>query len=272
MYYIIQLLLLVGLLNSCGHQQTNYHPLNKAGGYSDKFIFGDYLGYSQFNGNAYTKKSRSETFSNLRAIDVCYQNNYKLSYFIGTVNLTTEKTVTKSSSYSNVSPGQTYKGMVLTPATISSGTEIWDETYTFPTYATFFLCGNEIYILDIEVKAISIDDMKPFVKDLMGAVQITTIIENSPNSKSLSVGDIITKINGKRIQNILDMLNVVHNSKDKNRINVEIFREGEKKSLTLSAINISKKVKEENEEIYSIKVECSWYQRMMGNPNCIHKK
>lgn len=74
-----------------------------------------------------------------------------------------------------------------------------------------------------------------------GCVQITEVIENSPASENIHVGDLIYKIDDQNIANHSELVSYIHTKKPGDEIKVYIYRYGKKKTLK---VTLAEKIQE----------------------------
>lgn len=282
------ILLIAYFVSGCANVPTKYHPYDKTGGYSDAKI-DENISTSQFSGNAYTPKEIASFYSKLRAEEVCKEQGFIGARVFNQADLTTSQTVLKSQTKTNHAP-QTYSGTSSTSGNAScyggscngssnsnysgtlsgggstSNTTVWNETYYYPQIVTFYRCSNEMYRTGVDAKNVSIEDMKPYVQDLMGAIQVTDVLDGSPNMSLLSVGDFITKVNGHRIQFNTQYIAEVESAKDKNHIELAVIREGAAKKVIAKAEPQNDWFK--GDSAYTIALACSKVPEFKTKPYC----
>ena len=231
----------LSVLTGCAHERTMYHPQSgtsggilgedTSGGYSESKV-DDNIMVARFVGNAYTHPSFAFVFSQFRAVEICLGKGFKIAKIYGSDDKSSSQTVQRT----NFTDYGTY----------GVGATSWNDTYHYPVADTYFSCANQVYMTKVKVKKISVDDMKPFVKDLMGAVQVIDYIEGSPNQDILQVGDFITKVNSTRVQNLNQYGDAINSAIDKNKIVLNIVREGKPMTVKVKAIDSTSLVEEEN--------------------------
>jgi hypothetical protein len=256
----IEFLAVAFIFSGCA-TRTKYQPNDNAGGggYSDNRV-DEKIVASRFAGNAYTNKQDAALLSQFRAIEYCYEQGYRAVRFYGINDLSTSQTVQKTSSYTYQNPtyisgnaysnttgnmyGNNYYGNTntnfngtVTGGGSNSSSRTWNETYHFPTYDTYYSCTNQAFMTKVKVKEVKADDMKPFVQDLMGAVQIEAILDGSPNKEVLQVGDIVTKVNGNRVQKNPQYSSEIDASADKEHIVLTVVRDGKPTTIKAKAVD-----------------------------------
>lgn len=244
--------------------------MSSNGGYTDKKVSNDLM-ITRFGGNAYTSPQTAVMFSQFRAIEICKESGFKVARILTTTNQSKSRTVQRSSSNTTNSPtyvsgnassntnyndygngmGQATRNTNLN-GTVYGGNQntqqtSWNETYRFPIFDTTFKCANQVYMTKIKVKNISVDDMRPLVKDLMGAVQLIEFMEASPNREVLAIGDIITKVDSVRIRDMSQFTAAIEGSKDKGNITLSIFRDGNLMTVHATATDATQVIESLNE-------------------------
>lgn len=271
------ILFLIEILSGCVTSRTKYQPHGRSGGYSEQKI-NDKIMVARFSGNGYTDSNVARFFSEFRAVEICYEAGYKFPRVYDTEDKSTSQTVQKTSNFSYQTPthfsgttnsntniigmggwGQAYTNTKV-DGTVYGGNQYgnsttWNEIFHYPIFDTYFSCSNQAYMMKLRFRPISPDDMKPYVKDLMGAIQVEDFTDDSPNREILHVGDLIVKVNGVRIQNIPQFANAIDGSKNKSQVNMDIVREGEAISISAIAIDITHIREEEMKKL--IKNACS---------------
>lgn len=227
----MRLILLVYLLVSfgCATSPTKYVESSGKQGFSDKSIE-NHLYVATFMGNSATGKETAELYAKFRAIEVCYEKKLLYTHILLIKDKTFQKEISQTttnypSNYYGSSPYYGYGphgyGSVSTQTT--------NETYTYPLFEVYFECTNKPLDARMSFTVLSQSQMKDFVKDLKGAVQIARILEDSPNKTHLKSADIIINSNGIRVGNILELYQT-NASQDGKKFNVDILRDGIKKN------------------------------------------
>jgi S1-C subfamily serine protease len=98
------------------------------------------------------------------------------------------------------------------------------------------------------MKAVSAEDLKSLVKDLMGGVQVTGFISMSPNKDVLRVGDIITTIDGQRVQSLSAITIAIDSAKDKDHISLRIIRDGASQTVQVKALDVSNEAEGQSQQ------------------------
>lgn len=243
------IVLTTGLLSGCGTMRTKYQPHGESGGYSEQRI-DDKIMVARFVGNAYTHPNDARNFSQFRAVEICNEAGYKIAHIYGTEDKSSFQNVQKTSDYSWVTANINKKDSIYGNQFGNSST--WNETYQYPVFDTYFSCSNQAYMLKLLLKPITAEDMKPYVKDLMGALQVEDFDEGSANQGVLNVGDFIVKVDGIRIQNLLQFGKAIDGAKNKNRINISIVREGKTLSVSAVAIDATAMMREMTKKLTAI--------------------
>lgn len=206
---------------------TKYHSRAEDGGYEDGQLDTNYK-ISRFVGNALTSAETSNIYTQVRALEVCRESGFKLAKIVAVVDQTTSKTATNTKTNVFANPDGPLIGM------INSKTST--KTYVYPTFAAAYFCANADYRLGIIFKLIEAEEMKPFVKDLMGAVQVNSILEGSPNNGRVQTGDLVTKVNGRRVDSIYNVIYEVHRA-GKEQSTLTLFREGRPMEVKVQSID-----------------------------------
>ena len=250
---IFRLTILLLVASCASHDPTPYQKQKKKEmGYSDKQL--ENLRISTFRGNAYTSRERAQRYAEFRAIEVCRSTKEEHANILDIFDKTVEKEITRSSG---TSWGPSYFGMYPYYSRYSSfgigagfntvSSDSWRETIAFPVIESYFTCEDKIFRPDLIFKELPADQIKHLVKDVKGAIQVEKIPEKSPNEKSVELGDIILKANGKRVEKVYQLIHMF-GPKDQN-VTVQILREGERKNITIKSKDVTKEVSQAEEKI-----------------------
>ena len=251
MYSRILILLLIAGCSST--KPTPYQKEKKKEGYRDSTI--EDLKVSTFKGNTYTKKEKAQMYGEFRAIENCSKENLHAN-IIDIFDKTVHKEITRSTGSGW---GPSYFGMYPYYSRYSSfgfgagfntmSSNSWNETLVFPVIEIYYNCAQTIHRPGIIFKELSAEQMKHLVKDVKGAIQVEKIQENSLNQKSIELGDIILKANGKRIEKVYELIRLF--TKDSPDVNIQILREGEKIPGKITSSDITSEVDKTEKEIIS---------------------
>lgn len=237
-------------LSGCSSKRTPYQALEKNEGYEDATK--DSLRIASFRANARTKKETAVLFAKFRAIEVCLGQGKKVAHILDVRDNSQVKDVIRTSStgwpsyYYGMSPyyGRFSSGFGVGFSTMSSNA--WEETYVYPRYDVTYRCEDKVYGPELVLREISRDEMKLLVKDLKGGLQIDRILEGSPNNK-FSEGDVLTKVDGRRVESSVELLGAF--SEARNVLRVDLLREGEKRSETMRAVEVTAEVEKAQQQI-----------------------
>jgi hypothetical protein len=236
--------------------RTKYKPMAKDGGYAETEISNN-LYMVRFAGNAHTNRNDANLFTYLRAIEICTEKGFKVARVYETKDLSTSQTVQKTSNYSYNSPtyfsatantntnyqafgnqlssnSNTAINGQITGGNSYGGSQRWNQT-TFPTFDMLFSCKNNFYLVGIQMEPVPPENVKEVSKDNVGALQIIGFTNDSPNKDDLQVGDIILKVEGRRVVNMVQLSEALENAKDKNKVTLTVGREGKRKSVSVVA-------------------------------------
>lgn len=174
------------------------------GGYIDSMET-ETISIARFVGNPHIPIKSVQWYSYIRSQEVCSERGAKL-------------------------------GLVLETVDTSTATEINGKSTSYPSANTYFRCAFKSSGIGVVVKTLSSEQVKPFVKDLMGAVQAQEIGEDSPNKGLIQIGDIILKVNGNRITNSKQLI-LELNSDSKEKITINVIRDGNAQKIELNRVN-----------------------------------
>lgn len=252
--------------------RTTYQAHSTNGGYSQTQI-DENLYVARFVGNALTNANDAQIFSAFRATEICHEQGKGFARIHGIQDLSTQKNVLRSSSHQYQAPtyfsgsgtsNSTYNyfgngfGTSQSQTNVSGtvyggqqygGTTTWTETYNYPTYDTYFSCHDRTFMTGVGLQAVSKEEMKPYVSDLLGALQVTGTMEGSPNEGRVIKGDFVIKVNGRRVENVVEYSRAVDSAKSKNSIPVLIVREGKNRTIKLKAVDASEQFKQQQAQI-----------------------
>jgi PDZ domain len=251
---VLRMVFLLTFMMSCASQKPSpYQKEKKKEGFRDE-TFED-LNVSTFKANSLTKKLKAQRYAEFRAIEICLETQNKHANMIDILDKSVQKNVLRTSGggwgpnygfgmypyysrYSSFGIGASYSRLA---------TDSWSETLLFPVIQVFYTCSERIWRPDVILKEISSEHMKLLVKDLKGALQIVSIPETSPNTKSVEPGDIIIKANGRRIEKVYELIRLFHSPDTE--VSVQVLREGEKVMTKLKSKDITEDVKRTEKEI-----------------------
>lgn len=242
-------------LTACSSKPSRYQELSNQEGYSDKTM-GSKLNMATFQGNAKTDKDRAELFAKFRAIEICHDKNKTNAHILTIKDKSYQKEITQTSTdmpsyYYGASPyygRYGYYGSGVGVNYSTGTTRSWNETYSYPMFDVYFECVEKPIDARMSFKPLSSSQMKDFVKDLMGAVQVDEVLPDSPNKGIFQTGDIILKANGVRVGTILDLYQASRNS-DPKAFKLEFLREGKKKNATVKFNDVTEMVAESQAKI-----------------------
>lgn len=247
-------LMIAGLLAvvACSSaKRTQYQKFtDKEGGYSDS-ILEDSIHVSRFEANSLTKRSYAEMFASYRSLEECRREGKPHSHILAVIDKSSKKKITRSNS--DYWGPSYYYGMGTSPYYsrysgfgFSTGINVvnsraWEETLIYPDVEVVYHCAEKVFEPELVMRDVPGDEMKHLVKDLKGGVQIEKVLPGSPN-KNLKEEDIIIKAEGKRIMKGHQLLALFRDGPTP--VNVEVLREGERKTVQVLADDVTKNVKE----------------------------
>jgi hypothetical protein len=236
-------------ITGCASNRTKYQPHGYEGGYSEQKVDGS-VTMARFTGNAHTNANDALIFSQFRAVELCQEGGFEFPRILGVENKTAQQTVQRTSTQVTNSPTQisgtstanarhTYSNFsgTVTGGNQSGSTASWNETLSYPIFETYFSCSSKANLVKVGLKAMSPQDLKDYVKDLMGAVQITEIPQDSPNLGILQVGDFVLKANGFRTSTFAQFVSAVDSAKNKDKIPLVVVRDGKTVAINAKAID-----------------------------------
>jgi hypothetical protein len=243
----------------CATTRTKYEPEGKRGGYSDKELDDKGIMVARFAGNAFTNSNDALALSEFRALEVCYERGFKVARMYGTQNLSAAQTIQRSSSDFSATGNRNY-------ISGNGNSTTWNQTVHYPTFDTYFSCTNQAYMTKVKLKVISAEDMKPLVKDLMGALQVQDFLDDSPNRDLLQIGDFIIKVEGTRVQNMAAVINAIDRSKNKDGIALGIIRDGKSLTVSVKAVDGTSVLEKETKKL--IFKACTNVPEIADRPIC----
>lgn len=265
---LIALLFIISLI-SCSTTPSKYQARTGDEGYSDKIIDQN-LRMAEFLGNSATKKESAELYAKFRAIEICSEANAKYTHILVVKDKTFEKEITQSTTYypSYYYGAAPYYGRYGTSYYAGYGTtgvHSWNESYTYPLFEVYFECVEKPYDSRMSYRPISQSQMKDFVKDVKGAVQIDEILPDSPSKDQMKVADIIISVDGTRVGNALELYKASR-ATQKTKFKVDFFRDGVKKTAEVQLLDVSELVAQSQKEI--IKEACKIPEFKESRPLC----
>lgn len=227
-------LLFTLIYSSCSTSPTQYTESTdkKKNGFTDATI-DENLKKVEFLGNSSTKKDKAEAYAKFRAVEICRKQD-KLTHILLVTDKTFDKDISYTTSYYptyyyGAAPyygRYGYHGGGVAMYSGSPQMQTTNETYTYPYYEVYFECMNDPIDSKVSFKPLSSSQVKDFVKDLKGAVQVDEILPDSPNRNILKSADIIVKANNERVGNKLELYQASRRNPRGNKFILDIFREG----------------------------------------------
>lgn len=233
-------LIFVLILSSCAGR-TKYGPhVGREGGFSSSKI-SENIYLSRFAANGHTHQDDAYLFSQFHAIEYCLEKGFKFTRNLEVKDLTEDrKVIHTSSSFSKLS------------SNVFGSSTSYEEKINLPTFDTIFSCYNEFKIIGAKISIVPAEKATILTKDFLDALQVEMIPLYSPNSNVLRVGDIILKVNGARIRNLLELTTEL--SKTGLKADLELVRDGARVMKTVHTADGSSILAEENSRI--IKLAC----------------
>ena len=234
------ILFLVSIVASTGcatTRRTTYHHNSGNGGYSSTKI-DESLMVARFSGNGYTSPNDALFFSKLHAVQVCKTADFKMVRIFGSEDKTTSST-TRETSSSGAFYGRFYGG----------NSTSWDETTRYPSFNSYFACTDKAFVMKTVVDNLAPEQVAPFVQDLLGAVQVKEVPEDSPNFGKLQLGDVILKVNDHRITNLPHLWDTINQLSDPSKPVLSIVREGKHLTVDAIALDSSRELEQETQKI-----------------------
>lgn len=250
---MISLILALVLIASCSTTKpTPYQKEKKKQGYRDTTF--EELKVASFKGNNYTRKDKAQLYAQFRAIESCLSDENTHANIIDIFDKTIQKEITRSSgsswgpSYYGMYPYYSrYSSFGLSAGFNTINTNSWSETLVFPVIEIYYTCSEFVYRPQVIFKELTADEIKHLVKDVKGAIQVEKILENSPNAKSLELGDIILKANGKRIEKVFELIRMFN--KEMKEVNVQLLRDGDRQVARIKSVDITPDVAKAEKDI-----------------------
>lgn len=262
-------LTLLFLLASCA-SRTKYAPHDTSGGYSEQRLAPDLI-LARFVGNALTNSQDAQLLSVFRAVEIC-SKNLQYPRILAVQDLTKSQSVQRTSNYQYTTPTD-FSGNVQSNTTYNvfgnnltanqtgqfsgqasggqqfGGASSWVETYVFPTFDTYFSCTEKNPLIGIQMQNIAPNQLASLVKDLMGAAQVMEVVPQSPNFSIVKTGDIITHVEGHRIQSDGEFVLELLKRKNINSVKITLLRDGIKKEVKVQVVNDIQSLKKSTAEI-----------------------
>ncbi len=251
MRFISCFCMLIFLIACSSAKRTQYQTFEKKnGGYTDG-ILEDSIHITRFEANSLTKRSYAEMFARYHSLEKCRKEGKPYAHILAVIDQSSKKKITRTNGDS-WGPSY-YYGMGMSPFYsrysgfgFSTGINVinsrsWEETLVFPNIESVYHCTDKIFEPEIGMRDVPPEEMKLLVKDLKGAVQVENILPGSPN-KTLEVGDVILRAEGKRIMKGHQLLALFKDNPGP--VRVEVLREGVKKQINLLGQDVTDKVKE----------------------------
>ena len=243
---------------------------NAKEGYSDKNM-DNLLRVATFQGNSATTKESAELYAKFRAIEICEELGNTLTHIMLVKDNTFSKEISQTTAsgpsyYYGMSPYYGHysgTGVGMGYGTVSTTTS--NDTYTYPMFDVYFECVDKPVDARISLINLSSSQMKEIVKDLQGAVQVDAVLEDSPNKGKIQKGDIVTRVNGERVEKIIDVYHMFRRP-NASKYEVELYRNGVKKMVEVKQSDVTEQVAESQKEI--LKAACKMKDLKEDNKLC----
>jgi hypothetical protein len=255
---IMLLSLVLILLCGCGTGRSKYNAYRKGEGYREQEVEAG-LQSASFRGNKHTSKTKSQLFARFRAIEICRESQ-QLAHVLAVSDRSQVRDITRTSSH-GFGPGFYHgMGMGMHPfwgrhpgfgfhgGFHSMQADSWRETLIYPEIAVVFQCEKSIFEPMLSLREVPAEEMKILVRDLKGALQIERVLPGSPNQGKLLNGDIILKLEGERVQTILELLRLVKGAPGK-ALATEIFRDGERMRVNMHSADVTEAIRQTQQEV-----------------------
>ncbi len=126
-------------------------------------------------------------------------------------------------------------------------TSTWNQTYNYPVFDSYFNCSNSPTVLGILLEPKSASEMRGLTSDLMGALQVAEIGQDSANYGNLQRGDLIIKVGTVRIDNVpLLAIELDKAGKVGDRASLTLLRDGKQISVQALIFDASEEIAEVN--------------------------
>lgn len=262
---------LLGLiLSSCVHP-TPYQPDQGKGGYTIERVERGLL-MSRFSGNSETDWQNAQFYSVLAAVITCQDRNKMQAEVLSVMDYSTSKTIQHTLSSTNRQPSQINMSGTMASKTQALGQSLltdstynmtgtmtggnaqttsstWNETLHFPDFVTLFSCEKELYRFDVEWTYRSEDLIGQITPDQLGALQCIKQNGEAPSADQLQVGDLLIKVNGRRVLSYFDLRDEIKKAPDKKKIPIEILRNKQPIHLQVEATNQTNELTKYNKTI-----------------------
>lgn len=237
----------VWFISGCA-MPTKYMSDQGEGGYSEAKI-NKLLYLTRFKGNSRTSKQDALDYSIFRAVEICRDNKIKLARLFFIFDFTKEEKVFHTWTSTFQSPSfvssilSDFGGNVIVQSSVTQGsgysiTNSWSDIITTPQFHTIFACAENQITIDLDLVAVSKDEMKILVKDLLGGMQIHSLAGSSPLNKYFKYGDIITKVNDQRVQDPAMFSYAIETTVEHN-IKINFYRDGKEQVVSVQKIDVS---------------------------------
>jgi hypothetical protein len=270
-----QLLFLFMLLTiaACGTSRSKYQAYKKGEGYREEQL-AEGVKLVRFKGNRHTAKAQAQLFAQFRAVELCLEAGAKLAHILAMNDQSLRRDVTRTSS-TFFAPGF-YHGMGMYPywgrypgfgfsaGLHSMQADSWRETLVYPEMSVFYQCEQQVFEPMLSLREVSPDEMKLLVKDLKGALQVEQVLPGSPNQKALLEGDIILRVEGSRVQSVMELLRALKATPGR-EVAVEFFRDGVRQRGTMRSTDVTEELIKSQQQI--IERACK-KKDVKGRPLC----
>lgn len=262
MKYLILVSILLTLM-SCASLRAPYAPYTKENllGYAD-IKNDDQTDAVRFRGNMFTEPLDMVLYSQFRAIQICQSRGKTLTRFLKMTDMSPSTSIQSAEGYRQYVP--VYLKYDVSYNATSVRENILEGSID-PVFEVTFTCVDKAYSAQVVVRELVAGEVKSFVQDARGAVQINAFHDVSVSAQSLKVDDIILKVNGTRSRNRSDFYRLVDMSENGKTL-LTVIRERKVMDIEVLAASIENQVEEF--ELRIVRTACQ-KEELKNQPVCL---
>ncbi len=175
---------------------------------------------AEFSGNNHTDPKLAFHYSKMAAIERCFSQG-QLASPLHTFDQTQTLTYTQVNATTHTLPALSSRGRGFTTTSVYS----YPVTLRYPRFRTAFRCASYIHQLESkpELEEISAELVHPYTQDFRGGL----LVKETSGKGQIRVGDVITAVEGQRVEDYLDFFPLVHFSdQPRSTYRLKVVRDG----------------------------------------------
>lgn len=236
-------------LCSCASFEPSAYGPAQADGYGITITEDGQFKTSVYTGNTYTGSRKAERFSRLGALEHCRRQG-KLAVIVNGEDKSSSFSYTGVSSYNYTTPGYTTLNGSLyrdhSKDITHTNVYSYPVVVTYPEYDTKFKCVQKLYTTKDSPKLETVPAVlvSPYSKDFRGGVLVKEV---SDKATTLKQGDVVIKVDGKRIETAEELSPAI-NVSEKPSVSLTLIRNHKIISRTAPLVDVTVALKDDNKK------------------------